>query len=250
MKKRTNSTPWVRDWNSWCEEVLTQVRFRPDHPAIYRELMSHMEDNCIDFERIGYEREEAQQKALESMGSAAEVGLALDKAHKSWLGWLWRVSRWLVILALVVAAWGLVFGEAFRIAARKTIGQFSAEEPSANAVEMILSEDYTLWYDPVLAVTEEGENYTVSVSFWAEAKYPWTGYPSWAFWQFEITDDQNSVDEDTQTYITHPADTTDASWTKFQYTYNVVMDHRPEWVELRYPYGTGFVVRAEREVAK
>ena len=155
-----------------------------------------------------------------------------------------------MILALVVAAWGLVFGEAFRIASRKTIGQFSAEEPSANAVEMILSEDYTLWYDPVLAVTEEGENYTASVSFWAEAKYPWTGYPSWAFWQFEITDDQNSVDEDTQTYITHPADTTDASWTKFQYTYNVVMDHRPEWVELRYPYGTGFVVRAEREVAK
>ena len=41
------------------------------------------------------------------MGDPVEVGLALDKVHKPWLGWLWEISRVVLALSLAVA---LLFG--------------------------------------------------------------------------------------------------------------------------------------------
>ena len=89
-------------WRGWCREVLEQVRFRPDHEAIRKELVAHLEDGRADLERLGYPRDLAEERALQAMGNAGEVGRALDRAHKPWLGWLWKVSRWLVMLALAV----------------------------------------------------------------------------------------------------------------------------------------------------
>ena len=93
MKKPSNTPAPPSSWQIWCGNVVSYVRFQPDHAAIRKELLAHLEDNCADFQRIGYEPEEARQKALEAMGSAEEVGKAMDKAHKPWLGWLWKGSR-------------------------------------------------------------------------------------------------------------------------------------------------------------
>ena len=97
----------LRDFYKWCETVVGQVRFKPDRWAIQRELEDHYEDHVKDLERLGYPHELARQRALGAMGDPVEVGRALDKVHKPWLGWLWEISR--VVLALSLAA-ALFFG--------------------------------------------------------------------------------------------------------------------------------------------
>lgn len=92
-------------WREWVRAVLEQVRFRPDHKAIQKELLAHLEDGRADLVRLGYPRELAVDRALQAMGDAEAVGQALDKAHRPALGWLWQASRVLVILA---TAWALL----------------------------------------------------------------------------------------------------------------------------------------------
>ena len=87
----------------WCDEVVGLVRFQPDRAAIKKELRDHYEDSVEDFLRIGYEEELAKSRALQSMGDAEEVGRAMDRAHKPWLGRLWQVS-WIVLLLSVMFA--------------------------------------------------------------------------------------------------------------------------------------------------
>ena len=89
----------------WVNAVCQEVRFRPDHRSIEEELRTHYEDHVKDLLRLGRPRELAEQRALEAMGSAQEVGWALDKVHKPWLGWLWEASRVLVLLLALLLAW-------------------------------------------------------------------------------------------------------------------------------------------------
>lgn len=121
-KRKHDYSHTTREWRNWCDAVLENVRFTPDHRVIWWELMDHLEDNCADFQRIGLEREEAERRALATMGSAAEVGQAMDKAHKPWLGWLWRVSVWLMIVVMALTAWTLVFDGAVNSLWTKTKG--------------------------------------------------------------------------------------------------------------------------------
>ena len=86
----------------WCQTVTDRVRFKPDRYFIAEELKAHYEDHVKNLERLGYERELAQERALASMGDPVEIGLAMDRAHKPWLGWLWTVSRWLVLALFLV----------------------------------------------------------------------------------------------------------------------------------------------------
>lgn len=95
-------------WRGWCREVLQQVRFWPDHQAIQRELVAHMEDGKADLLRLGYGQELAEERVLRGMGDSVEIGRALDRAHQPWLGWLWQVSRWLAVLALIWALLALL----------------------------------------------------------------------------------------------------------------------------------------------
>ena len=65
------------------------------------ELRVHYDDHVKDLLRLGRDPALAEERALEAMGDAQEVGRALDKVHKPWLGWLWEASRTLA-LALTV----------------------------------------------------------------------------------------------------------------------------------------------------
>ena len=93
----------------WVDAVCEQVRFQPDRKGIARELRVHYEDHVRDLLRLGRSQELAEERALAAMGDAQEVGRALDKVHKPWLGWLWEVSRalaWtLTVLALATLLW-------------------------------------------------------------------------------------------------------------------------------------------------
>ena len=90
-------------FEDWCAEATEQVRFKPDRNAIGAELRAHYDDHCSDLMRLGYPARLAQQRALGAMGDPVEVGLALDRAHKPWLGRLWQAS-WAVLAAAVLLA--------------------------------------------------------------------------------------------------------------------------------------------------
>lgn len=91
----------MTSWWKWRDEVVEQVRFWPDRTKIAEELDAHYEDHVKDLERIGFDHELAEKRALQAMGDAAEVGRAMDQAHRPGLGWLWLASKGIAILALV-----------------------------------------------------------------------------------------------------------------------------------------------------
>ena len=99
------------EWKDWCDRAVGHVRFRPDRKAIERELTEHYMDHRQDLRRIGHDPELASQRALRAMGDPDEVGRALDRAHRPWLGWLWEVSRVLAALALAGVLWTAVWGD-------------------------------------------------------------------------------------------------------------------------------------------
>lgn len=87
--------------HDWCQKVTDQVRFVPDRPAIARELQNHYEDSVSDFIRIGYDRALSESRALAALGDAEEVGKGLDRAHSYFLGRLWQLSKWTLLLTVM-----------------------------------------------------------------------------------------------------------------------------------------------------
>ena len=77
----------------WLQTATKGIRFGPDRWAVKTELREHLEDKTADMARIFHiEGEEAEQEALRRMGDPEEIGKALAKLHKPWLGYLWLAS--------------------------------------------------------------------------------------------------------------------------------------------------------------
>ena len=49
----------------------------------------------MEFEEIS--REEAERRAIAAMGDPEEIGEALNREHSPLLGWLWLISKWLMV---------------------------------------------------------------------------------------------------------------------------------------------------------
>lgn len=94
----------------WLHIATADIRFEPDRKAVERELREHIEDKTLDFQRIfpGMAEEDAQLRAVSEMGDAQEVGRELARIHKPWLGYLWKVSRVLVLTLLCLWAVALL----------------------------------------------------------------------------------------------------------------------------------------------
>jgi len=95
--------PIVQTFSTWFQQVRKQVRFRPDHDVIERELAAHYEDHYQDLRRLGYDESLAQERAIRAMGDPVQVGKALDAAHKPWLGWLWMISKVICQICVTLA---------------------------------------------------------------------------------------------------------------------------------------------------
>ncbi len=70
-----------------------------------QELLDHLEDKATDLMRIfpGLTQEEAEQRALEEMGAAEELGRSWPASTARW--WrLWQLTRFLIRAVLVVLA--------------------------------------------------------------------------------------------------------------------------------------------------
>lgn len=93
----------------WLYIATRGIRFRPDRESVRAELAAHLEDKQADLMRIFPEmsQEEVEHRAVESMGDAWEVRKQLAKIHRPWLGYLWRLSQ---VLAVVACLWLVSFG--------------------------------------------------------------------------------------------------------------------------------------------
>lgn len=103
-----------RDSKIWLDTAVRLIRFGPDRRAVREELAAHLEDKIADHLRLfpDMDEEEAETRALNEMGDAAEIGRALGKIHKPWLGYVWMASRVLVIVGVLwLLATGLFRGD-------------------------------------------------------------------------------------------------------------------------------------------
>ena len=90
--------------DKWLDTATRGIRFGPDRRAVRAELEAHIEDKEAGLARAfpGITPEEAEGRALSQLGDAGEVGRALAKVYRPWLGWLWLYSKVLIGVLLVL----------------------------------------------------------------------------------------------------------------------------------------------------
>jgi len=88
----------------WCASAVSGIRYKPDRRKVYAELYAHLEDRCAAMTDAGVPEDDAVKRTLEAMGSAAEVAEQLEQIHRPFWGRLLRFSRWLLLIAAVMAA--------------------------------------------------------------------------------------------------------------------------------------------------
>ena len=152
-----------RDWLTWTAQACRPIRFKRDRRAAERELLAHLEDEALALMESGLTREQAQKKALSSMGDAEEVGRQLAAVHSAWLGYLWIWSRRVLILCMVVAIF-LAFG--FRDRVSIYFGGYYPrwwqDSPTYNSIGGDYEEYYT-YTDLTPDCRDESDGYTFTV---------------------------------------------------------------------------------------
>lgn len=230
-------------WPAWRERVLEQVRFKPDRGAIERELEAHYEDHRRDLKRIGYEPKLAAERALRAMGDADQVGAALNRAHKPWLGWLWESSRALILLVLLLIlgtavfsgyGWGSVrYWTLFSRQQEDIYADFDTEELACPAP--VRAGAYTITVERARYWTaENGESYLfldVTCTTWQ----PWLEGPE-LFETLEAVDSNGALYQYGRTpWITGFSDD---SHIFFRGSIEVDrISDQPEWIEITHPIG-------------
>lgn len=88
--------------DNYLNTILKEVRFPFDRKQIKKEIEAHLEEAMEFHLRPGMNPEEAEKRATKDFGDPKEIGKMLNKVHKPWLGWLWVLSKYtLIVLAIV-----------------------------------------------------------------------------------------------------------------------------------------------------
>lgn len=135
-------------WENYLNEVLSFVKFKYDHKDIRRELTEHMQDLKEELMAEGMDEAAAAYMAVEYMGDAAEIGQKLDKEHGVFLGWLWRVTRALAILLIL-----LTFSDLhsfFYGMVRNSFEEYEPQSESAELWRMELDREYQVYEDTLI----------------------------------------------------------------------------------------------------
>lgn len=72
----------------FLSKVTAYIRSKEAGVHVYDELKQHIEHSKNAWIEKGYTKEEAEQKAIEEMGSPAELGKSMDKIHRPKIDWL------------------------------------------------------------------------------------------------------------------------------------------------------------------
>ena len=86
-----------------CSLAVAGIRFKPDRQRVFDELYGHMEDRYEDLTAAGLSPEEAEDRVLAAMGSAAEAANQLERIHRPYWAWALRAARCLLLFALLLA---------------------------------------------------------------------------------------------------------------------------------------------------
>lgn len=240
MKRQGGEEMW--EFRSWRAAVLAQVRFRPDRAAIEAELTAHYEDHVQDLERVGYDRQLAEQRALAAMGDPEEIGRALDKVHKPCLGWIWRLSRWLMVVLAITAVCAAWFLDGAVTVYERIVAQSGWEDPPllSSHVELIHGD---LWAAPGEVLVLDDGQYQAELELWLEMDSP-AVLPDQFFSCLEMT-----VGGETLSQWSSAMPEKDGwrynweegrdfyGWTRHHSTLKLLLDHPPEQAEITYPYG-------------
>lgn len=137
-----------RNWETYLSEVLSFVKFRYDHRRIRRELEEHMEDLYEEFLAEGMEKDAAESMAVQCMGDAEEIGKALNQEHGAIVGWIWQISRILVVFLLCITIsplWN--FADSV---ISNTLEQYEPQSESREVWRMKLDRAYAVYADTLL----------------------------------------------------------------------------------------------------
>ncbi len=236
----------------WVNAVCEQVRFRPDHRSIEFELRDHYEDHVKDLLRLGRPRELAEERALEAMGNAQEVGRALDRVHKPWLGWLWEVSRVLALALALLLAWkGWQHDYNSSHLTDRTVDQLTWSVPAAASYA---ATDYLdIWLfpgepesfcAPYTEAPAPGENRVqVPLTLWVETRDVFHhDLHEGLYQQLEITADgqplafgypENDLSQGSRYWLFDAG--SQSGWTRYQDGLLLVLDGPPRRVEITHP---------------
>lgn len=245
-KKKPETVVYCRDWQNWCERVLRMVRFQPDHEAIARELMAHMEDGRADLERLGYDRALAEQRTLQAMGDPTEVGRALDQTHKPWLGWLWKATRVLLLALGLMAAVSVFSVTGLPELVQRTRTEL-LWEPPASAVRA--ETEHAVIYAAPGEVREENGHITADIDLWIEMRDPLAAGQELQLWYLTCRDDQGSlpyylalagrpVRPESRYWKTFGLEDMPGGWRRFRQGLELTLDQPPRWAEITYPNGS------------
>jgi len=92
--------------DKFLDQVLSYVKFPFDRDEIRLELESHILEKIEYYIEQGYDRTTAEQYSIKDMGDAREIGMALNKEHNPFLGWLCKITN--VMIALL-SIWLIYF---------------------------------------------------------------------------------------------------------------------------------------------
>lgn len=87
----------------WLETATQKIRFSGDREAVRRELESHLLEREERYLAQGMTEAEASRAATADMGDPTEVAEALGRIHAPWWGYLWKISRWILVIAALWA---------------------------------------------------------------------------------------------------------------------------------------------------
>lgn len=244
------------DFQIWVDAVCEQVRFWPDRKGIEKELRIHYEDHVNDLLRLGRDPALAEERALAAMGNAQEVGRALDRVHKPWLGWLWEVSRMLVlVLALLLAGKGWERGDYdSRHLTDCTRDQLAWRVP-ASAVSHAATDYLDLWLapgepevyrEPNQESPAPGETRVqIPVTLWVETRDVFHHHlDDGLYLQLKVAADGQAVPYGTYVrdgfrreagYWTFGHGVRQAGWTRYRDDLVLVLERPPRRVEITHP---------------
>lgn len=89
--------------SDYINTALEQVRCKAVHNALKKELEAHIDDCAEAFAAEGLSPEEAEEKAVLTMGDPVETGIQLDRVHRPKFPWATAVSALILLTAAMLA---------------------------------------------------------------------------------------------------------------------------------------------------
>lgn len=90
------------DIKEFLNTVCNQIKYKPVRESISDELKNHIEEVKEELVKEGIKTKDAEEKAINQMGSAEEIGKKLNKIHRPKLDWK------LLLLIIILIGFGLI----------------------------------------------------------------------------------------------------------------------------------------------